>query len=620
VATFTNNTVIEGAAAGTVVGTLIIPPDAYGRPVSIAWSFQGAARDCFDLVKLANGRYNVVVKAGAVLDYETLSSYELIVTEKPQDGSPSTKSVFTINVTDDPADNAPAPLPSAPELPPAEKVSVVTLSSVEITENATAGTVVGTLSVVGDHSPKEEFNYFLVGAGSEHFELVKVGYNAWNVVVKQGAVLDFENADLNTFSISVRAVGNNFTDVTSTIEIKVTDDEADNVPPNQAPTDILLWNSTVSENAPGAVIGYLDGLDPDLGDSLSYAVKDNPLFRIVDGNLALAEGVSLDYEAGSSHQVTVVVTDGDGLSFEKVLTVYVGNVNEGPTDIALSNATIAENTSGVIGDLTALDPDFGDSISFSVKGDDAATFRIVDGKLGLVPGASFDFEAGATRQVTVVATDAAGLSFEKVLTINVSDVNERPTDLWLSGGTILENAVAGTEVGVLSVSDQDNDEAFSFALKNGDGRFRIEGNKIVVAEGATIDFEATPEIPIAVVVSDKGGLTYEKVVTVSVADVNEYNVIAGKAKKDHLYGTDKADAFVFDALPKVKGHFDHVRDFEVGKDKIQLGFGIGAENVRYDQKSGMVYVDLDGAGKGAEVAIVKMDPGLKLGLSDFLFV
>ena len=43
---------------------------------------------------------------------------------------------------------------------------------------------------------------------------------------------------------------------------------------NQAPTDIALTGNTVAENAAGAVIGTLSTVDPDAGDTHTYAVSD----------------------------------------------------------------------------------------------------------------------------------------------------------------------------------------------------------------------------------------------------------------------------------------------------------------------------------------------------------
>ena len=57
-------------------------------------------------------------------------------------------------------------------------------------------------------------------------------------------------------------------------------------------------------------------------------------------------GAAFDYEAGASYSVRVKATDSGNLTYEKVLTISVTNVNEGPTDILLSNSTVQENKDG----------------------------------------------------------------------------------------------------------------------------------------------------------------------------------------------------------------------------------------------------------------------------------
>ncbi|MES0828519.1 Ig-like domain-containing protein, partial [Ruegeria sp. SCP11] len=63
---------------------------------------------------------------------------------------------------------------------------------------------------------------------------------------------------------------------------------------------------------------------------------------------------------------TYVVTDDIGGSDTATVTITVMGVNDAPTDITLSNASVDENAAGaIIGDLTVTDPDDGDSHTFS---------------------------------------------------------------------------------------------------------------------------------------------------------------------------------------------------------------------------------------------------------------
>ncbi|MFC7738248.1 Ig-like domain-containing protein [Roseomonas sp. GCM10028921] len=99
------------------------------------------------------------------------------------------------------------------------------------------------------------------------------------------------------------------------------------------PTDVQITKSTVDENsAARTAVGELSASDPDAKDTFSYKLlAGNDAFEIAADGKTLLTKQSFNFEAKSAHSVTVQVTDQWGLSFEKVLTIAVGNVNEAPT-------------------------------------------------------------------------------------------------------------------------------------------------------------------------------------------------------------------------------------------------------------------------------------------------
>jgi hypothetical protein len=62
--------------------------------------------------------------------------------------------------------------------------------------------------------------------------------------------------------------------------------------------------------------------------------------------LKLVAGQSLDFETEPTVSVTITATDQGGLTYNEAFTITVTNVNEAPTDLALSNSTVAENAAG----------------------------------------------------------------------------------------------------------------------------------------------------------------------------------------------------------------------------------------------------------------------------------
>ena len=82
---------------------------------------------------------------------------------------------------------------------------------------------------------------------------------------------------------------------------------------NEAPTDFDLSAATAIEGAAdGTVIGTLGAVvDANAGDSHGFTLIDDTggRFAIVGDELRVADGTLLDFEAATSHDVTVRVTD-----------------------------------------------------------------------------------------------------------------------------------------------------------------------------------------------------------------------------------------------------------------------------------------------------------------------
>jgi parallel beta-helix repeat protein len=105
----------------------------------------------------------------------------------------------------------------------------------------------------------------------------------------------------------------------------------DDAPPpgNDPPTDISLSGSSVKEGAAvGAVVGLLSAVDPNVGQTHTFALLNNAGGRFaISGNQLVVAG-GLNYEALASHVVTVRATDSGGLSYDESFTITVTNVNE----------------------------------------------------------------------------------------------------------------------------------------------------------------------------------------------------------------------------------------------------------------------------------------------------
>ncbi|MBD2517069.1 SdiA-regulated domain-containing protein [Nostoc sp. FACHB-973] len=136
------------------------------------------------------------------------------------------------------------------------------------------------------------------------------------------------------------------------------------------------------------------------------------------------------------------------------------NLNDAPTAIALSATSVNENVPAntVVGTFTTTDPDTGNTFTYSLvsgTGDaDNAAFAIANNTLKI--NASPNFETQSSYSIRVRSTDNGGLSVDKVLTIQVNDVNEAPTAV---GDTInvAEDATTLNLRSILLSNDTDPD-------------------------------------------------------------------------------------------------------------------------------------------------------------------
>lgn len=95
----------------------------------------------------------------------------------------------------------------------------------------------------------------------------------------------------------------------------------------------------------GQPVGTLSTVDPDAGDTLTYSLTNNAdgRFAIQGDQIVIADATKLDFEAATSHNVTVQVTDAGGNTYSESFTITVTPANEPPQDIVLNGSTVSEH-------------------------------------------------------------------------------------------------------------------------------------------------------------------------------------------------------------------------------------------------------------------------------------
>ncbi|PWH10018.1 hypothetical protein DEJ39_08480, partial [Bacteroidetes bacterium SCGC AAA795-G10] len=106
--------------------------------------------------------------------------------------------------------------------------------------------------------------------------------------------------------------------------------------------------------------------------------------------------------------------------------------------------------------------------------------------------------------------------------LNNYSLNSAPTDISLTSTSVVENIPVGTQVGVLSTTDPDSGDTFTYSLVSSNdardddnGSFAISGTSLVTS--GTIDFETKSSMNIYVNVND-GVNDYAKAFTISVSN------------------------------------------------------------------------------------------------------
>ena len=121
------------------------------------------------------------------------------------------------------------------------------------------------------------------------------------------------------------------------------------------------------------------------------------------------------------------VTDSGGAVFEQDLLVQVTGSNDPPTLITLSAGSVAEGLpiGHIVGNLSASDPDPGDSHTFRIAGGrDSKSFSIQSNQLRTA--AILDRETKDTLEVTIRAIDAAKAYTDHTFYLTVDNANDAP--------------------------------------------------------------------------------------------------------------------------------------------------------------------------------------------------
>ena len=357
-------------------------------------------------------------------DYENAADADMdneyMVTVKADDGTHEDTHEVTVTVTN---------VEEAPEFD-----SATTTRSV--VENTAAGENIGDPVAAMDDDAGDTLTYTLGGTDMASFD-----FDEATGQIMTMAALDFETKA--SYTVEVTATDNTAKNDTVMVTVMVTN--MNEAPAFEAETAEL----SVAENtAAGENIGDpVAAMDADAGDTLTYTLggTDMASFAIDADSGQIMTMAALDFETNTSHTVDVTATDDAGASDTIAVTINVTDeVNEAPEfDSDTTTRSVVENTAAGenIGDpVAAMDDNAGDTLTYTLGGDDVASFDIDSATGQIMTMAALDYETKTSYTVDVTATDPSGLSDTVMVTIMVTNVG-------------LDNAHDADDSGVIEKSE-----------------------------------------------------------------------------------------------------------------------------------------------------------------------
>ncbi|QQL43871.1 cadherin domain-containing protein [Sulfuriroseicoccus oceanibius] len=417
VATGGSSSLPENVIAGSAVATVAVSDVDAGDSASFAIT-SGNTGGAFAVDAAGN------ITTATALDYETTSSYALVVTVTDNGGLTDT-AALNVNVTN------------------VNEAPVATDGSGSLAEDATVGSAVATVAV-SDPDAGDSASFAITSGNTGGAFAIDTAGN-----ITTATALDYETTSSYALVVTVTD-GGGLTD-TAAVNVSVT-----NV--NEAPVASDGSGSVAEDATVGTAVATVAVSDPDAGDSASFAITSGNTggaFAIDAVTGAITTAAALDYETTNSYTLGVSVTDGGGLTDTATVNVSVTNANESPVFasdpiVAADGTALVAYTGTLAG--SASDPDAGDTLSFSKVSGPAWLSVATDGALSGTPAVSdawlnsFTVEvsdgnggtAQATLQITVAATSVVLFDdFEGYDVENPSDfsVGGTPTGNWTASNT-----------------------------------------------------------------------------------------------------------------------------------------------------------------------------------------
>jgi serralysin len=274
--------------------------------------------------------------------------------------------------------------------------SIDTASTIQVAENQTAVTTFSVSDV-----DEDELTLTLGGTDADSFNLSNENVLTFKVAP------DYETKDSYLIILTLT---DGIETVTKDLTIAITN--INDVAPE------FTSDATFSAAENQTAIGTVTATDAE-GDNVSFTVSGSELAITSAGVLTFASAP--DYETKTSYTATVTASDGTN-STTQAITVNVTNLNDVAPVFKGGSSYSTEENKKFITIINVYDSE-GDSLSFSISGNDAENFYIDSSSGALSFKDTPDFETKNKYILTITVNDGVN-SISLNMTINITNVEE----------------------------------------------------------------------------------------------------------------------------------------------------------------------------------------------------
>mgnify|MGYP003289454460 CR=1 FL=1 len=528
----TTFSVKEHASSGTIVGKVVATDKDKGQRLSyqlLATSAEFTVSTEGEITTRQN------------LNFETKQQYtiDVLVTDDgenlPNDSNLTDTATITINIID------------------INEKPVVGDQSFTILETAEYPKIVGTFKNATDKDSLNDYfkdlSFFISdtihnGVETNAAQYFTINESTGEISVKQGATFDYETkSKVYYLKVTVRDHEDPDYDDPALEAYALITINIENVP--EPPTfEPKFRDYDVDENSPkGTVVGELAANDNDEDETLVYTLKnpdgsESKEFQVFydddKATIKVRENANLDYETNAEYKVIVIVTDKTNLEDTAYVTITINDVNEKPT-LKEQYFELYENSGAdfkLEGSIQSGDLDTAAAFTknfYEGVGGDTALFK-VNSRGEIFANYDMDYEEYKAKNKTTFVVKVKvqdkvvdTLYVVENIYINLKNVNEKPvvlTDTLYAS----EDALAGTEIGLLDADDPDGPTTYTYTLVRASKEFDVDpSGSVSVKIDNILDYETkNHQYTIYVNVQDADGLASDtKPVVIIVSDVNE---------------------------------------------------------------------------------------------------